>query len=509
MGSEEDRVERVVKRSLHDITRDEIVSLGVRIAKEIARRKRNGTMEFTINPEKSTAYKEFWNSVKVYLTDDDIETLTSSSKEKARVRKGYWSKAKPYYRFELPTLEDELKAIGWDEKQLLVDIKADGLRLTLGRSGEEPFAYVDPETLKKKSPDVSKRIPEILKELTEIAPPNTILDGEFIAVNGDEILHRTVSNAILNAKTISPKQLEKYATIFIFDCLFYDGEDIRTYPLHERLEYLSRIKSSKHIWIERVSKNLDAKADAYIINGLKGLRRAIDKILGNRIGRPKYIAEGVMIKDLAHEYEAPINHGWGKTKKFFEFDGRVLEKHLVKGSKRTYNYWIGTDISKDYYDALISMPTKDWYDKVGVLSGKTFYRGKDSIGKKGKYIMVLGKTDNTNVQADIGDIIRIAAEEFIKYENEVIPDYPRYSFYIGRVLEPIPEKNVTDTLFVLDKLASFQPKRIPVEEIARVGQDLEKIKSTPTESEDTEYVIVNGQVAKILKVRDDSGNKQT
>ena len=390
---------------------------------------------------------------------------------KSKLIPKYYSTAKPYYRMELPTIHDELKSIGWDKKKLIIDVKADGLRITIGKINGKGFAYVDPEMLKKKSPNVTNRLPEIIKELDSI-PDNTILDGELIAVDGDEILHRTSTNALLNAKTVSPEKLAAYATVFIFDVLFFKGQDIRNQPLHERVEYLQQIKSTKHIWIERFSLTPDKEADAYIINGSnkKSIDKALDRILNNKIGRPKFIAEGVMIKDVNHEYEQGINHGWAKSKRYYEIDGIVLSKHLVKGSKNTYNYWIGVNISKDYYNKLISMKTKDWYHSVGILSKNKFYRGKDSINKQGKYIMVLGKTDNTNIKVNNGKVLRIAAEEVIKYNNPTYPDFPRYSFYIGRALEPIPEKSVSDTLDVLDKLSQFQPKRIPIEELKRINK---------------------------------------
>jgi len=390
---------------------------------------------------------------------------------KSKIKKKYWSTAKPYYRFQLETIDEELRNAKWLNEKLLIDIKADGLRITLGKSGDEPFVYVDPELLKGKSPDVSSRLPEIIKELKELLPPNTIIDGEFIALDkdGKEILHRTVANSLLNAKKISPEELKDYAYVYAFDCLFYDGEDIRSFPLHERLEYLQRIKSSKHIWIERTTTNIDnKKTDAYIVSNISSINKAIDNIINHKIDRPKFIAEGVMIKLLSHPYDAPTNHGWGKAKIYHEYDGRVLEKHLVKGSKGTYNYWIGLDIDKDYYDALVSMKTKDWYHSVGILSDGKFYRGKDSIGKTGQYEMVLGKTDNTNIKANIGDILRIAGEEFLRYDNPVNEKFPRYSFYIGRVMELIPEKNKTDTVSLVNKLSLMEPKRIPVEELRHI-----------------------------------------
>ena len=280
---------------------------------------------------------------------------------KSKVTKKFYSTAKPYYRLELPTLREELASIKWLGKKLLIDVKADGLRLSVGRAGTEPFAFVDPELLKKKSPDVSHRLPEIMKELNKAIPPNTVLDAEFIAVKGDEVMHRTTSNAILNATHFSPEMLAKYAYIYVFDCLFFNGEDIRDQPLHERLEYLHRIKSTKHIWIERLSLDTNKKSDAYIVSSYPDINKAVNKIINNKIGRPKFIAEGVMIKDLDTEYQHPINHGWGKAKKYFEVDAVVWDKKLVKGQDDVWNYFLGINVSKDYYEHLpnkIKVPNK-------------------------------------------------------------------------------------------------------------------------------------------------------
>ena len=117
---------------------------------------------------------------------------------------------------------------------------------------------------------------------------------------------------------------------------------------------------------------------------------------------------------------------------------------------------------------LASMSEKSWYNSGGVLVGKQLYRGKEILDKNGRWVMVMTKTDNTNIQGEIGDILRIAAEEVIKYENEEYPDYPRYSFYIGRPLELVPEKNVSDSLQVLERLSLLEPKRMSIEDLLHI-----------------------------------------
>jgi len=91
-----------------------------------------------------------------------------------------------------------------------------------------------------------------------------------------------------------------------------------------------------------------------------------------------------------------------------------------------------------------------------------------------RWVMILGKSDNAKPKEEInkGDIVRFLTEEVLKTENPKFQNYPRYSTYISRYAEKIPEKNISDSLEVLDKLSQFQPKRMPIEEITRIEQSV-------------------------------------
>ena len=264
--------------------------------------------------------------------------------------------------------------------------------------------------------------------------------------------------------------------------MFYKGKDLRNLPLSERLKYLSKIKDSEHIIVERPSHTIEEGHPAFYVHGsnFKGIRKAwniITKDKGlKRHGKfVKHLAEGVMIKTIDGVYQVPQNKSWAKMKLWREIDGVILDKKLVKGAKKTWNYLLGLDVSKEYAKVLASMSKKSWYDSAGVLVGKQLYRGKEILDKNGRWVMVMTKTDNTNIQGEIGDILRIAAEEVIKYENEEHPDYPRYSFYIGRPLELVPEKNVSDSLQVLERLSLLEPKRMSIEDLLHIrGEKLPK-----------------------------------
>ena len=471
-------------------TKDILINdFAVPLYKEIASRVKDGKMEYKINLDNaSQSYKDFWNDIKEKLSQSEIEALTgdlspagiSGLENKMAVKPNYYSLAKPVYRMYFEQLQDNLKSVKWDKEKLLIDTKWDGLRMTIGKSGGKGWAFVDPENLKHKSPNISNRIPAIISEIESTYPDNTVLDGEFLAMNPNkyEMLHRTDANAILNSN-MSGKELENYAVIFIFDVLFYDGTDLRGMPLHERLEYLSRLKSTKHIWIEKVSTKFPDKADGFFVNGneTKKIIEIANFVRKAKNGRPKYCAEGIMLKKLDWQYEYPQNHGWAKAKYYEEIDLRVLDKKTVKGAKATWNYYLGYDTPKDFAESYLSITTKDWYGKVhAIKNGRIIAVGKDCKkyldDDSVKFVTFMGKTDNTNIKVNINDILRIAAEEVLKFNNPENDKYPRYSFYIGRALEPIPEKDVTDTIELIDKLSHFEPERIPIDELRHIKQTI-------------------------------------
>ena len=107
-----------------------------------------------------------------------------------------------------------------------------------------------------------------------------------------------------------------------------------------------------------------------------------------------------------------------------------------------------------------------------------------------EYLLYFGKSNATKIVCEVGDVLRVASEEVLKTDNN---GYPYYRGYISVPFEKIPEKNVSDTLDVLDKLSSFQSKRIPMEEISRINQS-----DSPLTQED----ILNPSGSKSLSIGD-------
>ena len=399
----------------------------------------------------------------------------------------YLSVSKPYYRFELSFIHRDIEKAKWDTKQLLIDAKIDGLRVTAVKKDGKAYVYVDPTELKKKSPLINERIPVIVKEIEENFPDDVAVDGEFYAAKDNTALHRTDANAILNSK-ISAQKLSPYAFLFVFDVLYFKNEDVRKLPLSERLKLLSSIKSTKHINIEDVNSKLEAGHSGYIVDGKnrKAIDKAINFILSGKHGLQKKIEEGIMLKVAPGNYygkeeskTASIIHNktWAKAKRFHEVDTIVLGKKLVKGQIKVWNYLLGIKITSKYTEKMLDDIKA--YKRVACLVGNKLYQKKeckDHLDRKDvTFFQMLGKSDNTKIQCGTKDVLRCASEEILYNENKTNPEYPYFTGYINVALESIPERKTSDDLAILYRLSLLEPQRIPVEELARLkGEKLPK-----------------------------------
>lgn len=398
--------------------------------------------------------KEYWNGGVFHKG----MKLSSETKEKAKDKDKkvpFWTWAKPAYRiFEVADLQ---MTPNWDaDDRVVLETKCDGLRV-------QPVVYedgrveiwTDPDDIKgpPEEAERSARLPVIVKELSSMnLKGRWRFDGELVAIKGKEALHRTVINSCLTGK-FPPEKCADLAHLFIFDVLEAEGKDVRSYPLKERLELLAKLKDTKHIFFSRPSTNLKEKGHFGYIMRVKDITQEwFDQIANQKITDPievEKLSEGAMIKKLDAPYEAPHNKSWIKIKKEREIDVLVVDKkEIYRLGKPTgnYNYTIAVGPLTEHEAKLIRAKDKD---KV--------------VEFKGKYWNVLGKTDNTKIDVEVGDIIRIAAEEVIEYETDD-PEVKYYSTYIARVLQPVPEREIPDTLEVPRRLAALEPRRVSLVE---------------------------------------------
>lgn len=358
-----------------------------------------------------------------------------------------WGLNKPAYRIFL--LEDLEKTPHFDKGKAVVEVKFDGMRTRVEKKGKDITIMSDPEDIKG-SPIKTKRLPWQEEELKGFKD-DFVGDTEVIMIDKEknECLHRTVTNSLLNGK-FDPTEMSKKAHIFIFDLIELNGKDIRSWPLKERKEVLAKFEDTEHIHFVKPTTNLNKSALSYVVDLEKRdeVKKALDKIMESAHHKdkffPKFIAEGVMLKLFIAPYEVPVSHSMVKWKEKYEVDALVVGEHQIVQEGKKLKVW--------NYSLACGPIKEEWAEAIKKMDKKAV------IEFKGKLYNYIGKTDNTKEDVAIGSILRVASEDINKYET-ADPKYPYYRAYVSVVMQPVPEKDVPDKMFVLERLSEFTPRR--------------------------------------------------
>jgi bifunctional non-homologous end joining protein LigD len=132
--------------------------------------------------------------------------------------------------------------------------------------------------------DHSARFPRIVQAIADLPPATLLLDGEVVVLD---------QNGISRFQLLQQGKGEPiYA---VFDCLFYEGEDLRSHPLSARRPIIGKLLKKKSLRL-RSPRGL-AK------NGLQAFRAAQDRGY-----------EGLLAKDLSSPYVERRSTHWLKVK---------------------------------------------------------------------------------------------------------------------------------------------------------------------------------------------------
>jgi DNA ligase-1 len=190
--------------------------------------------------------------------------------------------------------------------------KLDGARVQIHKGGARVKIY------SRTGRDVTFSLPEIASSIAALDARSLILDGEVIALESDgrprpfqETMRRFGRKlAVEDAQAAIPLSL------FCFDCLHADGEDLIDRPTDERIEMLASLVP-KDLLVPRIVTRDREVAEAF-------LRAALD------VGH-----EGLMAKSLSAPYEAGSRGAsWLKIKVAHTLDLVVLAAEWGSGRRR-------------------------------------------------------------------------------------------------------------------------------------------------------------------------------
>ncbi|PAW92600.1 ATP-dependent DNA ligase [Mucilaginibacter sp. MD40] len=183
-----------------------------------------------------------------------------------------------------------------DAEQWQAEWKWDGIRAQMIKRGGEIFIWSRGEDL------ATEKFPE-LHSFLQALPDGTVLDGEILSFRDGKPLPFNVLQTRIGRKNLSKKILtdSPVATI-VYDCLEYEGEDIRSKTQAERRSLLEGLQgNSAYQEVFRLSTLIDFNS--------------WEKLESIREQSRAMIAEGIMLKRKSATYQVGRRRGdWWKWK---------------------------------------------------------------------------------------------------------------------------------------------------------------------------------------------------
>jgi DNA ligase-1 len=229
------------------------------------------------------------------------------------------------------------------------EAKLDGARVQIHRAGDAVSVYT------RSLDDVTERLPEVVEATLALPVTDLIADAEAIALRPDGRPHRFQVTASRFGRTVDVAKARESQplSVFVFDVLHLDGDDLLDQPTSERVATLDSIVPKAN----RVDRLITQDAD--------DAQRFLDATLA--AGH-----EGVMAKSLTAPYEAGRRGaGWLKVKPVHTLDlvvlgvewgsgrrtGKLSNIHLGARDPRTGGFVMLGKTFKGMTDAMLEWQT--------------------------------------------------------------------------------------------------------------------------------------------------------
>jgi DNA ligase 1 len=275
------------------------------------------------------------------------------------------------------------------------EAKLDGARLQIHRDGDDVALFT------RSLDDVTARLPEVIDATLALPVTSLIADGEAIALKPDGRAHRFQVTASRFGSSVDAAAARgaQQLSVFFFDLLHRDGEDVLDLPATERLAVLDAIVPAPH----RVDRLITADADE--------ARRFLDATLA--AGH-----EGVMAKSLTAPYEAGRRGaGWLKVKPVHTLDLVVLAVEWGSG-RRTGKL------------SNIHLGARDPDTGGFVMLGKTFKGMTDAMlewqTRRFTELAVGAAEPSTPDRASTGHVVKLRPEQVVEIAFDGVQGSTRY-----------------------------------------------------------------------------------
>jgi ATP-dependent DNA ligase I len=289
-----------------------------------------------------------------------------------------------------------------------VEWKLDGVRVQLHKDGAEVRIFT--RTLD----DITARVPEVVETVLALPAGTAVLDGELIALRADGRPHPFQITAGRLGSKLGVERLRTAVplTLFLFDVLHLDGEDLIDRDGAERHAALAAV-TPEALRVPRTVTADPAVATAF---------------LGDALARGH---EGVLVKSLAVPYEAGRRGaGWVKVKPVHTLDLVVLAAEWGHGRREG---WLSN----------LHLGARDPETGGFVMLGKTFKGLTDELLRwQTERLRELAVTPTD------GWVVRVRPELVVEVAFDGLQTSPRYpgglALRFARVLRYREDKRAAD-----------------------------------------------------------------
>ncbi|MGH2787855.1 MAG: ATP-dependent DNA ligase [Actinomycetota bacterium] len=194
----------------------------------------------------------------------------------------------------------------------VVEWKLDGARLQIHRLADDVRAFT------RNLAEVTDRVPEIVEAIRALPVDAAIFDGEVIALRDDGRPYpfQVTMGRFGSSLNVTKLREERPLSVFLFDCLHLDGEDLIDQPTRERAAAMAARVPAEHL-TPRVEVDDEETAQTLFDDALS------------------HGHEGVMVKSLEAPYEAGRRGAsWLKVKKANTLDLVILAAEWGHGRRR-------------------------------------------------------------------------------------------------------------------------------------------------------------------------------
>jgi len=392
-------------------------------------------------------------------TDEQIKKLVDSSE---------WEKMKADTRFKLMTKRKRVEVLypfaqlkttkkGYAEREVFgqksvpalakdlfkapnkiaTEVKFDGFRVQIHKKGDTVKIFTEGGT------PVEERIPGIAASTKRLPVREAVFDSEITPYDEElRTLGRPGAAPALAAPAFAKgarKPVDDSLWVaHVFDLLYIDGEDIHALPFEERRQRLRGIE----LPVRDIPKTKGDFRNHLWENTIRWATSAEQMVKDSIQAASVRGSEGAMYKQADSKYRlggrTPL---WSKMKRTFEIDPIVVG--IIKPPKLPPGV-------VNYICAIGPVSGVKEAESAPLETAK----GKKFVKYKGKVYSVLGKTFNTKLKADLGDILRVKVANIRKIGPNV------YHWFHPSVLEVREDKTTPDPLRTAETIRKAGLKRM-------------------------------------------------